>query len=505
MYVKRLSLPVGLLLFGVLWAACVDVPSDPGTNVNPDYRSLVRFVHAVPGGTSGDIKVDGSVVATLSPGTPTQYLNEPSGVRSVSFAAGTAQTLTLTSEEQSTVLVYSTVTGIGFLNLQEGRWDKNNGVANVAKVHFINVAQGSAPNISFHDNTFDGTELSANVVFASTPPYDSVSAGQHTVVVVSNGGYVTTISPSQVVPPVTDPLSKGSGTFTLTATGGLAYKIDVTSNNSLGFYTGAHFHHAAAGADGPVVHPIDVTGQIISFPTDTLKGSLEVPEVSTDATGIGTFFLADSGLVYSLTVTKGFLADTVFTGAHFHNAAPGVNGPVVRTIDSDTVGDAAFKGTWKSTDSEPLTPALIAELMAGNIYANVHSTDHPAGVMRAQLVPDPTTTNTFEGVWDDPTLTDSLKSEFNAGNIYVNFQTAAHPNGQVRGQITVDPAGGLYGVASLPAATYEAGRMYTVIATGAGPTLGLTKLSDRQAGLTKQATQPPAPKTGQARNTRTAH
>ena len=58
-----------------------------------------------------------------------------------------------------------------------------------------------------------------------------------------------------------------------------------------------------------------------------------------------------------------------FTAAHFHSGAIGVNGGVVRTITGDFTGNTA-SGIWTSTDSEPLTAALIADLLAGNLYVN---------------------------------------------------------------------------------------------------------------------------------------
>ena len=75
-----------------------------------------------------------------------------------------------------------------------------------------------------------------------------------------------------------------------------------------------------------------------------------------------------------------------FTNAHFHNEAVGVNGGVVRGIFDDFVGNTA-SGIWTSTDAQPLTDELIAELLAGNIYVNIHTTANPGGEIRGQLSP----------------------------------------------------------------------------------------------------------------------
>lgn len=62
------------------------------------------------------------------------------------------------------------------------------------------------------------------------------------------------------VPPVLSTMT-GSGTFTLTSTG-LQYDIVISGGGTFtgSTITGAHFHRGAAGVNGPIVHPISVTG-----------------------------------------------------------------------------------------------------------------------------------------------------------------------------------------------------------------------------------------------------
>lgn len=62
------------------------------------------------------------------------------------------------------------------------------------------------------------------------------------------------------VPPVLSAMT-GSGTFTLTTTG-VQYDIVISGAGTFSgsTITGAHFHRGAAGVNGPVVHPITVTG-----------------------------------------------------------------------------------------------------------------------------------------------------------------------------------------------------------------------------------------------------
>ena len=75
---------------------------------------------------------------------------------------------------------------------------------------------------------------------------------------------------------------------------------------------------------------------------------------------------------------------SAFRAAHFHNAGRGKNGAVVRDL-AFTGNNAA--GVWKSTDStQALTNDLVVELLAGQIYVNVHSANFPGGELRGQVL-----------------------------------------------------------------------------------------------------------------------
>lgn len=113
----------------------------------------------------------------------------------------------------------------------------------------------------------------------------------------------------------------------------------------------------------------------------TLNGAQEVPPVPTPATGFGAFTLSSAGDSLTFEITVQDLSSAIIA-AHFHRAETGVNGPVVRNIAFS--GNQAA-GIWTSTDAQPLTPFLVAELLAGRIYVNVHTTMHPAGEIRGQL------------------------------------------------------------------------------------------------------------------------
>ena len=372
--------------------------------------------------------------------------------------------------------------------------------------------------------------------------------------IFSQTHFTATLTGDQENPAVTTSAT-GTGSFTLTDTG-LEFSVTVEGLT----FTAAHFHNGAIGVDGGVVRPItdDFTGNTASgiwtstdpdpltpeLIADLLAGNLylnihttvnpggelrgqvnlsagtgfnsnldgdqENPPVITNAMGTSSLTLTDAGLEFSVTVEG-----LTFTAAHFHNGAVGVNGGVVRTITDDFVGNTAT-GLWTSTDAEPLTPALIAELLAGNIYFNIHNAANPGGEIRGQVfqstetgftaftanltgdqenpgvttsatgtgsftltdaglefsvtvegltftaahfhngaigvdggvvrpITDDFTGNTASGIWtstDPDPLTPELIADLLAGNLYLNIHTTVNPGGELRGQVNLSAGTG---------------------------------------------------------------
>lgn len=127
----------------------------------------------------------------------------------------------------------------------------------------------------------------------------------------------------------------------------------------------------------------------------TLTGAEEVPPVTTIATGVADFVLeTPTQLVYQLRVDD--IEDA--TAAHIHFGAPGVNGPVVVLLfqAEDPVSVAApttiATGTITAGDVNAVTgfdgsfASLLAEMRAGNMYVNVHTTENPPGEIRGRIV-----------------------------------------------------------------------------------------------------------------------
>ncbi len=132
----------------------------------------------------------------------------------------------------------------------------------------------------------------------------------------------------------------------------------------------------------------------INFHVD-LSGDNEVPPVVTATSGSAILHV-DRGLSeirFKIDVRDG---DSVLgaAGSHLHCAPAGANGPVVAFVaGSFPPGyDGDFQVRATLTDDSiinPLCGATIAELVEsmldGSVYLNVHSTDHPGGVVRGQV------------------------------------------------------------------------------------------------------------------------
>lgn len=121
-----------------------------------------------------------------------------------------------------------------------------------------------------------------------------------------------------------------------------------------------------------------------AFETKQLLGSNEAPPVTTSGSGTldGNYNTKTKEITLDLKWSLGNKDDTTTMG-HIHKGAVGVSGPVV----------IPFTGLPKgSTDqqfnfvSQPLTAEQEEDLKAGSYYVNIHSTTHPGGELRAQLI-----------------------------------------------------------------------------------------------------------------------
>ncbi len=282
------------------------------------------------------------------------------------------------------------------------------------------------------------------------------------------------------------PLAAGPSPTTFTG-GAVLSAAQVAALKTSGTYLNVHTGAFPGG---------EIRGQVVTPSTwrftSILNGLQEVPPVPSNATGEGVAFLhePDNRLVY---VVRCIGLGTV-TAAHIHQAASGVNGPVVHGLIG---GGGSYCGV-----TPKLTTAQVNALKANGMYFNVHTTTWPGGEIRGQIlltrgddflancngaqeVP-PNTTNgraraclqiqpngqvTYRveavgltgpptaahvhvaapgingpvvfplsggpSVWmgTSPVLTTTQLNDCRGGNWYVNIHTAAFPTGELRGQV----------------------------------------------------------------------
>jgi hypothetical protein len=109
-----------------------------------------------------------------------------------------------------------------------------------------------------------------------------------------------------------------------------------------------------------------------------LTGANEVPPNDSKGTGAVDVTYDSASKKISWKGTYSGLSGPA-TAAHFHTAPPGKNGGVTVPIFSGAAAKSPFSG------SATLTDAQAADLMAGKMYVNVHTTGHKAGEIRGQV------------------------------------------------------------------------------------------------------------------------
>jgi hypothetical protein len=110
----------------------------------------------------------------------------------------------------------------------------------------------------------------------------------------------------------------------------------------------------------------------VVFSNIKLSGAEEVPANESAATGMlnGVYDKSSKKFMYNITTTG-----TTATAMHLHKAAPGMNGDVVVEVPG-------------MSGELTLTSDQEADLLAGNLYLNVHSAAFPGGELRGQVVSD---------------------------------------------------------------------------------------------------------------------
>lgn len=166
------------------------------------------------------------------------------------------------------------------------------------------------------------------------------------------------------------------GTRTVIAREGLITPTGLTVGPDEAVYVS---NFGTSGSMGQVVRIPTKLSEATQF-TAILSGDDEVPPVDTDASGVARFTLSGDTLSFEVAV---WAIDNI-TAAHIHLGAPGSNGGVVFPL---YMGAGTFDPDNPVSGDLTLTPENVADLLAGDYYVNVHTTEFPGGEIRGQVYP----------------------------------------------------------------------------------------------------------------------
>ena len=136
------------------------------------------------------------------------------------------------------------------------------------------------------------------------------------------------------------------------------------------------FALVGCGGDGAATLPGSVTR------TAVLSGAQEPTPVVTNATGYGSVVVDPTTRAISGSITFTGITGTGATSAHIHTGAVGVNGAIFVGLTLN----ATVPPTSATVPNTVLSEAQYADLLAGNLYFNVHSTANGGGEIRGQIV-----------------------------------------------------------------------------------------------------------------------
>ncbi|MBX7184485.1 MAG: CHRD domain-containing protein [Vicinamibacteria bacterium] len=128
-----------------------------------------------------------------------------------------------------------------------------------------------------------------------------------------------------------------------------------------------------------------------------LRSSNEVPANNSAAVGRVVLLVSRDASYAEYSVEQSGLSGGI-RGGHFHRAAAGANGPIVLSFFFDSTTGAAIntptpgttdlelQGSIGRTINKTQLDAILADLRAGNLYANIHTPQFTGGEIRGQLI-----------------------------------------------------------------------------------------------------------------------
>ena len=116
--------------------------------------------------------------------------------------------------------------------------------------------------------------------------------------------------------------------------------------------------------------------------TVPLTGAQQVPPLQISGSGTADMTYDPTTRVITWNITYSGLSGTA-TMAHIHGPAPQGKNAGIEIWLSRRGSEATSPITGQAT----LTPTQARQLMAGDLYINVHTQAHPAGEIRGQIIP----------------------------------------------------------------------------------------------------------------------
>ncbi len=321
------------------------------------------------------------------------------------------------------------------------------GTIRVSHIHEAAMGVAGSPIVTLYDSTTDGVfdaahPLTATVVLTDSEQISKLNNGGYYINFHTpdfKGTARGQIRPFTNVPtkftamllggnerptPVTTTSAVGVAYLTLDpATGVISYELHVSTIVSI---TNAHIHRGGSEEAGKVVTGLNFVGLAPGNPTsgtvtldgqalvDLLTGHLyvnvhtsanpggeirgqiggaslfeacltgadEVPAVTTNASGKAVIALDADGskAFYRLMVSD---IQNV-TAGHIHGAPVGVNGAPIFDFLS---GGVSLSPGNPVSGVVPMSPLVVLNLLAGNLYVNVHTPANPNGEIRGQIMP----------------------------------------------------------------------------------------------------------------------
>jgi hypothetical protein len=310
------------------------------------------------GCTSGSVAADANGAVGLyltAPASPAVYNCTLTGGTSARVARASVQAAALVTNAPSAINRPSSVSAAaGSFVFQYDRLLPNQ----TGTAYIDGVSQGPA-----------SVDANGNGFATLVPP---AVVGIHAVAFLGASGQVA-IAPLYIVPAQGTPTPTATRTVPPTSTATTTRTVTPAPPTNTATATATP---SCAGAGG-------------HYFTAVLSGLNETPPNNSPGAGVGVFYLDPAGTTITYTLTYTGLTGPA-TASHLHRGAPGQAGPIIVPFCQGSCGNPI-------TGSAPWDPANTPALLAGNVYANVHTAQFPGGEIRGQLVercvtPTPTTT-----------------------------------------------------------------------------------------------------------------